>query len=331
MILPAYNAEKYLKRSAGSVLAQTFTDLELIIVDDGSVDETAQICARLAQSDNRVRVLRQKNSGVSVSRNLGISAATGDYVAFVDADDSLYETAYADMFSAIDANDCDCAVCGYFDENPDGTRCARPAPMKTGAHDYRSVQQKIILPLLQDRLSENLLLGTVWRYLFRRDVIVSHAITFSGSYLEDEIFLIEYFSYPCRLASVNKPLYNYLQNPASVTKRYLPTFIETFKKTMAIKASLIEKFSIPVSNDWRLNSAWAGLLIAVSNEFAPGNPGSGLGRVREIVKLPLFAEAIKKYRPEGMNRNKTIAAFCLQHGQYTLLAALYSVKNRRRH
>ena len=313
-----------------SVLSQTFTDLELIIVDDGSVDATARICLSLEKSDGRVRILRQQNSGVSVSRNLGISAAKGEFIAFVDADDSLYESAFADMLDVIDRSGCDCCACGYYDEFLDGSRTVRPAPMKDGSYDFNDVQKGIVLPLLQDRVREGLLLGTVWRYLFLNDVITKNGIKFCGAYLEDEMFLIEYFAHSCHLAVVDRPLYSYFQNPDSVTKRYLPTFIDTFLKTIEIKSGLVKKFSLPVSVDWRLNSAWAGLLIAVSNEFAPGNPGGGADEIRKIAAIPLFAEAIDNYKPEGMSRNKTITAYCLRHRQYAALTALYTMKNRRR-
>ena len=144
------------------------------------------------------------------------------------------------------------------------------------------------------------------------------------------MFLIEYFAQKCRVAVIDKPLYGYLQNPYSVTKRYLGSFCDTFLRTIEMKTALIGRFGIPVSPHWLHNSAWAGLLIAVSNEYAPGNPGGGAKRVREIARMPLFAAAVKAYAPAGMNRNKTIVAQLLRKRQYALLGLLYKVKNRGR-
>ena len=148
--------------------------------------------------------------------------------------------------------------------------------------------------------------------------------------MEDEVFLIEYFSHPTRLAVVDRPLYGYLQNPRSVTKRYLKGFVDTFMNTMDLKLRLVERFEIPVPDSWRLNSAWAGLLIAVSNEFAPGNPGGGSARIRELCEFPLFREAIADYKPVGMSRNKALVAQLLRRRMYGLLALLYTIKNRGR-
>lgn len=330
VILPAYNAEFFLERSAASVLGNTFLDLELIIIDDGSTDSTPELCEALIAADPRVRIIRQKNAGVSCARNKGIDSALGEYIAFVDADDYVDCTAYTEMFSQLDANKCDSALCGFYEEYPDGGRVVKSTPLQAGAFEFPEVQKGLVIPLLSDRLKSNLFLGTVWRYLFRADIIRSGNIRFSGAYLEDEVFLIEYFSQPGRLAVVDKPLYGYMQNPNSVTRRYLPTFIDTFMRTMEIKRELVEKFEIPVPDTWRLNSAWAGLLIAVSNEYAPGSPGQGSARVRVIAEKPLFAEAIANYKPSGMGRNKTLVAQLLRRRLYCLLGLLYTVKNSRR-
>jgi len=328
VIIPAYNAEDCLPRSAGSVLQSTFPDLELIIVDDGSKDGTARLCRTITEADSRVKYIYQDNSGVSAARNRGIMEAQGEYIAFVDADDIIECTAYGDLFEMMEAENCDCAGWGYYEEYPDGARIAKDAPMATGVYSGEEVQKHIVLPLLQDRLSSDLLLGTVWRYIFRADIVKN--IKFSGAYLEDEVFLIEYFSHEGRIAVLDKPLYGYLQNPQSVTKRYLATFCDTFLRTLEMKKALIERFDIPVSPDWVHNSAWAGLLIAVSNEYAPGNPHGGAERVREIANMPVFRDAIANYKPEGMNRNKTLVAKLLRKRLYGVLGLLYMVKNRGR-
>ena len=321
VIIPACNAGGCIARSVGSVLSSTFTDLELIVVDDGSKDNTGEICRNIAALDSRLRYIYQDNAGVSAARNRGIAEALGEFIAFVDADDLIECTAYGDAFEMMAEMGCDSAAWGYYEEYPDGGRIAKSAPMATGVYD-------IVLPLLQDRLSQNLLLGTVWRYIFRSDIVKN--IKFSGAYLEDEVFLIEYFSHPTRMAVLDRPLYGYLQNPQSVTKRYLGEFVYTFLRTLDMKRELIGRFDIPVSPEWLHNSAWAGLLIAVSNEYAPGNPHGGAARVREIAAMPIFADAVANYRPVGMNRNKTLVAKLLCCRQYALLGLLYRVKNRGR-
>ena len=103
VIVPAYNARETLKRCLDSILGQSFRDLELIVVDDGSTDETPRICDEYAAADERVRVLHQPNGGVSRARNAGIDAARGERLAFVDADDHLLPEAYETMLRALEA------------------------------------------------------------------------------------------------------------------------------------------------------------------------------------------------------------------------------------
>lgn len=90
-IVPVYNVEKYLRRCVDSILAQTFTDFELILVDDGSPDGCPAICDEYAEKDSRVRVIHQENKGVSAARNAGLDMARGEYVCFVDGDDEVSE------------------------------------------------------------------------------------------------------------------------------------------------------------------------------------------------------------------------------------------------
>ena len=333
VIIPAYNAAAYLERSAKSVLSQTAADLELIIVDDGSTDETAELCAALSRRDGRVRVLRQENAGVSAARNRGMDAAEGEYIAFVDADDHLEPGAYLKLRRAMETTGADCAMCGHARLYPDGHREPDLPPFAAGRAEHGEILEKLVKPLLCDRLSAEPVLGTVWRYLFRRDRIRELGLRFSGAYLEDELFLIEYFAAPTSLACVAEPLYDYFQNPASVTRRWLPDFTETFFRSLERKKALAARLPVPLPPDWEDNTAWAGLLIAVSNEFAPGNEASLSDRVRATRRIcaePAFAHALRHYAPRGMNRNKTVVARLLRMRAYRSLALLYTYKNRNR-
>ena len=98
IIVPVYNVEKYLEKCVRSILAQTFTDFELILVDDGSPDSSGAMCDQFAEQDQRVKVIHKENGGLSDARNAGIEIATGEYLGFVDSDDyiadDMYETLY---------------------------------------------------------------------------------------------------------------------------------------------------------------------------------------------------------------------------------------------
>lgn len=120
VIIPVYNAEKYLRRCIDSVLSQTFTDFELLLIDDGSKDKSGAICDEYAAKDSRVRVFHKENGGVSSARNMGLDNACGNYIAFVDADDWIDGNMYYEMFAAINESKSDIVCCDYLYEYENG-------------------------------------------------------------------------------------------------------------------------------------------------------------------------------------------------------------------
>ena len=113
IIVPVYNVEKYLSRCLDSILVQTYRDFELILVDDGSTDRSGAICDEYASRDERIKLIRQSNQGLSVARNVGLDAARGDYIGFVDSDDYIHPETYQILLDALLKYDADLSVCGF--------------------------------------------------------------------------------------------------------------------------------------------------------------------------------------------------------------------------
>ncbi len=113
IIVPIYKVENYLHRCVDSILAQTFTDFELILVDDGSPDNCGKICDDYAKKDNRIKVIHKENGGLSSARNAGIDIAKGDYLSFVDSDDWIHPQMIELLYQGIKENNVKCSICGY--------------------------------------------------------------------------------------------------------------------------------------------------------------------------------------------------------------------------
>ena len=143
---------------------------------------------------------------------------------------------------------------------------------------------------------------------------------------------MEYFSNAQRLAVTDKPLYRYLENPASATHRYMPDYLRVFARFLERKAAVVEKYGLSAARpQWRANTVWAGLLIAVGNEYAKSNPKSPREKqktVEAICAQPEFAKAIRKLCPKGLGRNKQVVADLIGSGRFGTLTALYRLKNR---
>lgn len=336
VIVPVYQAEKVLRTCTDSILKQSFSDFELLLIDDGSPDSSGALCDRIAEEDPRVRVFHKENGGVSSARNVGMEEAKGKFLAFADSDDWLPVDALQRMFEAVEAAGGDTAGGAHYKAESSGELELEEGAMPPGVYGPEEMRAGIVHRLLGHRLgpANGVLNGFIWRFLFSRELVMREKIRFVGAYLEDELFLIEYFCQAKKLVMVKESVYYYLQNPASVTRNYLKDYMETFSRFMVRKEELAKRFGLDGEvAHWHENSNWAGLLIAIGNEYAPGNPATfweKRRRVKELVSIPAMREAIRTLRPEGLGRNKQIVADLVRKRMFFLLTVLYAVKNRGR-
>jgi glycosyltransferase EpsJ len=337
VIVPVYRAESTLARCVDSILSQTFHDFELLLIDDGSPDQSGALCDSYAARDGRVRVFHKENDGVSSARNLGLYKAQGRYIAFADSDDWMEPDELDVLCRLVTRHDADAAGCAHNNVSPSGASQPEAGALPPGVYEGEALRAGLVDRLLGHRLEQPgqpVLNGYIWRFLFSRDIIAQCRILFDGAYLEDELFLVEYFSRSRRLAMTDRPLYNYLLNPDSAVHRYMAHYPDTFRSFLARKRALAQKLDadsrVP---DWEDSTLWAGLLIAVSNIYAPGNPFTPAQQAREVRAVaedPDFADVVSRFRPEGLSRNKAIVAALLRGRHYRLLTLLYRIKNRRK-
>ena len=331
VIIPAYNAEDYLKNCVESVRKQTFQDWELLIIDDGSRDRTRAICDECAADDDRIRVFHKKNGGVSSARNLGLREAKGDYIAFLDVDDRFEFRCLETLWSALEQSGADTAACAHLNLRPGGEKWPEQV-LPAGVYDAQGIREGIVYPLVGDRLIPPLFNGYIWRYLYSAEIIRKNKIAFEGAYLEDELFLVEYFSNAEKLVVTEEPLYRYFLNPNSATHKYMADFMDVFSRFMERKEAVVKKYDLEAARpQWREHSNWAGLLIAIGNEYAAGNPKSIRQRQKEVKELcqrPEMARAIATVTPSGLSANKQMVADLVKGKHFFILTQMYRLKNR---
>ena len=219
VIVPVYNIETHLKACLNAVLAQTFTDFELILIDDGSTDGSARICDETAASDARVRVIRQPNSGVSRARNAGLDAAKGAYIAFVDSDDIIVPTYLEKLVSAAETYHTDLVLCGFSRFRPDAEQQYLIGPIPIGL--YRSMREFV---QLYGEGRTNMFGVSIWAKLYRASIIRENNIRFDPeiSYEEDCNFNADLLPHCQTAAVVGEALYRYRQMDESLSKSYRP-------------------------------------------------------------------------------------------------------------
>ena len=170
VIVPVYNGEKYLHRCVDSILSQTYKNLEILLIDDGSKDNSASICDEYAEKDNRIVVIHKKNEGTGPTRQYGMEHAHGEYIAFVDNDDYIVPDMYEKMMKAIEESGADYCACQFNYEYADGTHLyttfdRNPALM--GLHDSVPFSHF----LFNQGGYANGVVCSIWNKLFRRDLL----------------------------------------------------------------------------------------------------------------------------------------------------------------
>ena len=223
IIVPVYNVEKYLRPCLDSILSQTYTNWEAILVDDGSKDNSGKICDEYANKDNRFRVIHKENGGVSSARNRGIEDANGDWFYFSDSDDLLYEDTLNTFISRI-KDDID-SVCGSFieiDEKDDSIIRRSSSKEYEKEIDRNKALKDFYKPFYSDIFN-----GCLWNRLFRADIIRLFNLKFREDiYIkEDGLFLVQFIC-KCQGKHVytSKLVYKYRVNRNGTMKTYGRTF-----------------------------------------------------------------------------------------------------------
>lgn len=212
IIVPLYNASSYLHHSLDALLSQPFHDIEIILVDDGSTDESPAICDEYASKDGRIKVFHEVHSGVATSRQVGLDNAHGDYILYIDADDVVGSDMISDMYHKAVEENADMVICDYQELTHDGEIYRKQEPTALeGA------------TVLNDILNGKIY-GALWNKMMRRDWLMKANASFPQELTmrEDLIFLSQCLPYAQKIAYIAKAYYGYeRRNTSALTSNYL--------------------------------------------------------------------------------------------------------------
>ena len=218
VIVPVYKVEAYLERCVHSLCRQTYTNLEIILVDDGSPDRSGQMCDMLALQDNRIRVIHKKNGGLSDARNAGIEQATGDYIAFVDSDDWYDPGMLRILYTLCEENDAEIAECSYRNIYHDRVQA------ETGCSG--AVMEMTPVQAIESNLDWKYCKPVAWNKLYRRDIVgqIRYPV---GKLHEDEFTTHLFYLAAKKIMYVDIAMVNYeRRNLGSITATFKPKNLE---------------------------------------------------------------------------------------------------------
>lgn len=297
IIVPIYNAENFLHYCIDSILKQTYNNFELLLVDDGSPDNSGKICDEYAKKDHRVTVIHKENGGVSSARNAGIEVAEGEYICFVDSDDYLEEDYLSGLIGVKNCySDIDNVWCGFQTvEDYNKKNAAKVVASDICEMSFYNIKQIM-------SLHEKWLDPMPWNKLYYTRIIIDNNIRFplDLSLGEDFLFNLEYLDHTNgEIVIINKPLYNYIRNgKESLDNKYYSNLLEIYKR--------IDEFTYEYARKWNLdeeqfskiyNSAFYKYEVVMRNTFSKENNESYLSKIKynnKILRSEDFIECINK-------------------------------------
>lgn len=278
IIIPAYNAARYIRKSIMSVLNQSVREIELIIVDDGSVDNTLAICQKLSAKDPRIYVIHQENKGVSAARNVALCAAKGKYICFLDADDWMPSNALENLMS-LERNNGEALLLGCIEV----VASMRNWKISCGDHDVSISQSAEWAQFIFDYKSS---LGYIGGKLFCNEIIRNHHLRFQEDmhFSEDACFIYHYLQYCRSVQSSSEIVYEYNRmNELAATSQYHSDQVDNKLKLLAEQFRLLDHVN---KTDEVMQYAANGLLW----------------QIKDIAAYHVY------YHPMGSNKELTIQA-----------------------
>lgn len=233
LIMPVYNVEKYLTKALESVKNQTFKNFELIIVNDGSTDKSMDIAKSFCEKNKNFILINQKNQGPSVARNTGLKICKGDYIGFMDSDDSLEPEFLECLYNAAVENNADIACCNFNLYYPERKlKIYMPFTSFPGTYSKTKALRKLILDMGIHYF--------VWNKLSKRELFFDNNLTFDKMYFEDISTSPKLFYYAEKIVLLGKALYNYTSRDTSILHSMNVVKINDFIKSLGVIRNFLE-------------------------------------------------------------------------------------------
>lgn len=314
IIVPIYKVEKYLDKSIRSLLNQTYKNIEIILVDDGSPDNCPKICDDFEKKFNNITVIHQKNMGLSGARNSGIKIAKGDFLFFHDSDDSLEPDCISELVKCIKKYNTDISICGRFYEFENGEKFCKYTERFDKIYTFEDAMEEMNKFFYFDM--------SAWGKLYKKHLF--NDIEFPvGKLSEDYFIMYKLFEKSKNVSFISKPLYNYLQrqNSISKNKKINEDFLIAAEKQMQDLENYSEKMKIIV------HVAYASACLTVMDFYIKQDvvcPKENLKKYKEIIKENYIY--IKKYKNITFAKRMQFKLFSMNVFLYKIVFKIYKKK-----
>ena len=334
VVIPVYNVEAYLDRCVQSVVNQTYKNLEIILVDDGSPDNCPAMCDAWAQKDSRIKVIHKENGGLGYARNTGIDNATGDYICFFDSDDYVAPTTIEECWQIITETQADIVSFGNTDVTNDGKIVGEriPDPPKD-VYCGAEIKEKLIPRLVSHNaatgenwslllsawctmISTQLIKKAEWRFVSEREIIS-----------EDFYSMFELYQFVEKAAFIRKAFYNYVVNPKSLSHSYRK---DRYQKIRQFAVSMMEqsrKYGCEVKSE--ITTMYLSLVMGALKQIVASKEKNTEKKklIREIIQDKLLQDALNEYNYSGEAYTKKALFWAMRKKSMSACYALAWARN----
>ncbi len=345
IIVPVYNAEKYLERCINSLRNQSLKDIEIILVDDSSTDSSLEMCNKMAADDSRIKVIHKVNEGAGYARNAALSIATGEYIGFVDSDDFVTLDMFKTLYEKAIQYGSDLVMSGvlFVDGNMFSQKgeCKRKTYFDTDTHfDTEESLNKLrmgIIGATPDDNDDSKYGMSIWKNLFKTEVIKKNNITFKSEremLSEDALFMIDYISCIEKATGINQAFYNYCRNEDSISKSYKK---DRFEKSLVFVNQVEEQFKKDIEPCeyqiyiYRFWQAMCRVLCSQEIMYAADNKikySDLKKRLKSVCTYSLTVRTLKSYPIKTLPLKQRVFAYGMKYRMYFLLKVLVGLRSK---
>lgn len=345
VIVPVYNTEKYLERCIASLRNQTLEDIEIILVDDSSTDSSLEICYKLANEDDRIKVLSKVNEGAGMARNAALAIASGAYIGFVDSDDFIEPEMFETLYSRARKYDSDLVLSGVV--FVDGSmfsevgECIRKSYFDVDTQfDNTETLQELrmgIVGAAPEDADDSKYGMSIWKCLFRHEIIKQNGIVFKSEremLSEDALFMIDYISCIQKATGIPEAFYNYCRNGDSISKSYNK---DRFEKCLVFVNEVEKRFRKDIDeSEYRIyiHRFWQAMCRVICSQEIMHVSEHKIAyaelknRLQKICTHPLTVQALREYPIGTLPINQRIFAYAMKYRLYYMLKVMVILRSK---
>lgn len=339
VVIPVYGVEKYLDRCVNSVVGQTYSDLEILLIDDGSPDRCPEMCEEWARKDSRIRVIHKENAGLGMARNTGIEQATGDYICFFDSDDHIHNDTIENALGLALAQNAQIVVFGSQDVDVDGKITATFVPA-TGVTYFRgeAVREDFLPDLIDPRHRDanypELMLSACC-CLFDMELIRRTRFRFVSerqNISEDSYSLIWLYRYVESVALLPEAKYYYCQNAASLTQSYRPDRYDRIRQFYLDTTAMAREQGYGGKILSRISGLFLSFTIAAMKQIVASGETDGEKRkaISDILQDTVLESCLADPQCRYRNRARRIMLWAMRGKRTDMVMALIRLQNLRK-